>query len=119
MGHEDKVAGNLRRRHTDDRCQHWSPTTGCVCLSEVDTQYRQLLDGKHLEVDVSMTALWGLLWGPWIAIGIFQQQLGSAEGHAQANDGSEVKRTIALHINCAEVAWGARGRQFKSARPDH
>jgi hypothetical protein len=36
---EAKVAGNLRRRHTDDRCQHWSSTTGCVYLSEVDTQY--------------------------------------------------------------------------------
>ena len=66
-----------------------------------------------------MTALWGLLWGPWIAIGIFQQQLGSAGSHVQANDGSEVKQTIAICINCAEVAWGARGRQFKSARPDH
>ena len=33
----------------------------------------------------------------------------------QADDGSEVKQTIAICINCAEVAWGARGPGLSGA----
>ena len=72
-----------------------------------------------LNAGVHPRTLWGLLWGPRIENGIYQQQSSLITGRVQADDDSEVKQTIAICINCAEVAWGARGRQFKSGRPDH
>jgi hypothetical protein len=63
--------------------------------------------------------LWGLLWGPQIENGIIWHHLCRFVSRVQSHDDSGIKQTVAISISFAEVAWGARGRQFKSARPDH
>ena len=43
VANEDKVVRNSEERLIIDHRHHWSSTTGCSHLSQMDTQFRQLL----------------------------------------------------------------------------